>query len=755
MISTGHVLAHHQVQIRLSSRRPGTVHHSGSDVMDLLKITEAERTRSPVRATRLMSFESEDSDEGYPSNGMAAVPSPSHSQENRKRASLSVARVRSDDDEASLGPSVVSTTTKASNSANKSSSTPAGTEPAPTLRSTSTLSAAAPDGALPAVSGQTASIPSPSTSRPGSRKGRSATLMGPRSRPSTPNRPIIGGGSHQQYERRLVATPKDSNDDQPVINFAEELKAWLTSVTNFSGDIYCATAEQATSRPVLKKTLTMGSFSSTGTRSGRQTMMSISRGPSGMIGDNVSKNSIDSPGKKIMCDEQGSQTPDTKPLRSYGCNEDDDDLSVLSQVSGSSLGIKNLEIRATLPEARRRVSDCPLSDRDGLSPVMNTSPSGAPLSTLEVIMSTAGSPCSPGRQSSLSHCGDVPLVDAINPSNVWNPKRTQVKLRKIMQRTPKMKIASAVAAERRKYSKGTHHLPEIKRGKNPLVPVRYTQTKESQVSTIRDALASHVDMLSTTSKSLVGDGTVQPDFLRIVEYDTAGQRDKRQRNGSARCTDLEGKSHKLSVENVSGVQDSSQLSLSETGPFFLTGEPNTSTVTNASPTDTYIVPPSLFMAEKRTSGTGTDVTKASQLCDYLRVTSDTIPQYYLSSKFRRGFANTNMGSVDSSPIQMTSSTQSRSVGSGLLSLAPAGPWIPPGGLDVMVSDKTDMIFGHEENRDVGLLYETTKHKTVIGRQHLIRSAFEMYCKETTKVTSDKSNARRARTPQGPVKGAPK
>ena len=60
--------------------------------------------------------------------------------------------------------------------------------------------------------------------------------------------------------------------------------------------------------------------------------------------------------------------------------------------------------------------------------------------------------------------------------------------------------------------------------------------------------------------------------------------------------------------------------------------------------------------------------------------------------------------------------------------APYVPWVPKGGMKLMTSDKSDLMNGWKERRDVGQFIENTKHKCVLQRANVIKESFETFSK---------------------------
>jgi hypothetical protein len=64
--------------------------------------------------------------------------------------------------------------------------------------------------------------------------------------------------------------------------------------------------------------------------------------------------------------------------------------------------------------------------------------------------------------------------------------------------------------------------------------------------------------------------------------------------------------------------------------------------------------------------------------------------------------------------------------------APHVPWVPKGGLKLMVSDKTDVLLNWRERKEVGLLHDDTKQRCVVKRQSVVRESFENYARHSRK-----------------------
>ena len=79
------------------------------------------------------------------------------------------------------------------------------------------------------------------------------------------------------------------------------------------------------------------------------------------------------------------------------------------------------------------------------------------------------------------------------------------------------------------------------------------------------------------------------------------------------------------------------------------------------------------------------------------------------------------------------------------------PWIPKGGLDVMVSCKEDMLFGWEERRDIGLLAENNAQRSILKRQDVVRESFENYARHLQRQDTNCRNNHMTSPPKTPPK----
>jgi hypothetical protein len=60
--------------------------------------------------------------------------------------------------------------------------------------------------------------------------------------------------------------------------------------------------------------------------------------------------------------------------------------------------------------------------------------------------------------------------------------------------------------------------------------------------------------------------------------------------------------------------------------------------------------------------------------------------------------------------------------------SPYIPWVPKGGMKMMISDKTDVLNGWRERREIGNYVETTRSTSVLKRTGLVRNSFEAFTK---------------------------
>lgn len=109
--------------------------------------------------------------------------------------------------------------------------------------------------------------------------------------------------------------------------------------------------------------------------------------------------------------------------------------------------------------------------------------------------------------------------------------------------------------------------------------------------------------------------------------------------------------------------------------------------------------------------------------------SNDVPELYIASKYHPHPIpfNENLSITNISPLKPISSNSVIQPNSAY-PFNSFGPWIPNGGMGVMISDKSDKLLNWEENRDVNMYcpYDNTKIKTVLKRQNVIRNSFESY-----------------------------
>ena len=82
--------------------------------------------------------------------------------------------------------------------------------------------------------------------------------------------------------------------------------------------------------------------------------------------------------------------------------------------------------------------------------------------------------------------------------------------------------------------------------------------------------------------------------------------------------------------------------------------------------------------------------------------------------------------------------------------APYVPWIPKGGLQLMVSDKEDVLFGWEERKEIGLLAEGggCSQRCVLKRSGIVKESFENYVRQVRSSGSSNSSTQQAYERQG-------
>ena len=60
--------------------------------------------------------------------------------------------------------------------------------------------------------------------------------------------------------------------------------------------------------------------------------------------------------------------------------------------------------------------------------------------------------------------------------------------------------------------------------------------------------------------------------------------------------------------------------------------------------------------------------------------------------------------------------------------SPYVPWVPTGGMKMMISDKTDVLDGWRERRAIGDYVETTRNNAILRRSNVIKDSFESFTK---------------------------
>lgn len=321
----------------------------------------------------------------------------------------------------------------------------------------------------------------------------------------------------------------------------------------------------------------------------------------------------------------------------------------------------------------------------------------------------------------------------------WDPKRAKIfKRRKQQPESIKLKITREVAKSRAKY-KIPDYTSEAIRGKNPLIPPELREPVKG------DDGVDIVELLSETMKK-------EKKLKKIPPASTTrATTPSRPLTSNPLGTLITGLSlttpaslstshqQKITPPTLLTVQAQSQESSTNTlNPFFLT-ETSQQQV-NEPKKSPKVLPTSSLPPSFHESQYYLDSSEKK-----LSTMTDTVtPEVYIVSKSHPSL--TNIGSLPS--LHVASSTSSHGKTSSQIIQPHAaypfstyGPWIPNGGMGVMISDKSDPLMSWEENRDVLKYcpYDNTEIRTVLKRQNIIRNSFEGYAKKQPNFTISTSS----------------
>lgn len=303
----------------------------------------------------------------------------------------------------------------------------------------------------------------------------------------------------------------------------------------------------------------------------------------------------------------------------------------------------------------------------------------------------------------------------------WDPKRTKPFKRRVpQQENIKLKITREVAKSRAKY-KIPDYVSEATRGKNPLIPPELREPMKTE---------DGVDIIELLSESMVHEKKI----LKRIPATTPPTTSSRPLTTNPLGTLITG----LSLTTAS----SSTLNRLTTVPTLLTLEAHSPQQCQQNDDNQFFLTESLDQdAEQAKISKKFPSTTANENRYYLdssekkslTMTDTLTPELYIMSKSHPSL--TNIATLPS--LTGTSTSPSSLKCSQIIQPHAAfpfttyGPWIPKGGMGIMISDKSDPLFSWEENRDIKRFspYDNTEIRTVLKRQNVIRNSFEGFSKK--------------------------
>lgn len=276
----------------------------------------------------------------------------------------------------------------------------------------------------------------------------------------------------------------------------------------------------------------------------------------------------------------------------------------------------------------------------------------------------------------------------------------------------KLKISKAIAKSRAKYTI-PDYVPEATRGRNPLIPPEQRQGNGNE---------GGVDIIELLSESVVETKNI----LR------ASSPEDQAPVGAPMGSLITG----LSLTNISSS------SLLHPQPSFYLQSQHLDNRPHSKHEKDRKQEQQFFLTEAMTESQDGIVSKESTRYDTkyfldpslnkerkplkgaITPTDHTAPEVFIFSKYHP--STSQFGPLPSLPLASSSHFSSQSIVQPH-SRDPCpvyGPWIPKGGMGVMVSDRSDPLFSWEENRDIARYCDNTQIRTVLKRQDVIRNSFE-------------------------------
>jgi hypothetical protein len=310
----------------------------------------------------------------------------------------------------------------------------------------------------------------------------------------------------------------------------------------------------------------------------------------------------------------------------------------------------------------------------------------------------------------------------------WDPKRTNpIRSRKPdekRKRDRKLQISKEVAKSRAKY-KIPDYVPEATRGRNPLIPPELRMRgkdgeEEDEGVDIIELLSDSLSQVMNPGKTIPLSSTQRPEprsgpssnstgslrtGLSLVNVTTKGSQ-----------TQLTHTPPSLLLPSHNKLEAPSSLFLTESveNKEFVLTKPKTSTA--AALEHKYRIDAQARTLEQRSPP--------------LVMTDSLAPELFVTSRHHP--STSQFGTLPS-----LSASSAMSIGRQITQphaadpFASYGPWIPQGGMGVMLSDKSDRVLSWEEKRDILRFCpcDSTEVRTVLKRQNVVRHSFEGYSKQ--------------------------
>jgi hypothetical protein len=315
----------------------------------------------------------------------------------------------------------------------------------------------------------------------------------------------------------------------------------------------------------------------------------------------------------------------------------------------------------------------------------------------------------------------------------WDPKRTKPIRRRPQKENMKLKISKAVARSRAKYSI-PDYVPEATRGRNPLIPQQEQRRGNGSgegggldiIELLAESVAETKKKIPLRVPSPEDRASAAAPMGSLITglslTNLSSSSPLRPQPSSSLLTlqshHLPNRPHSASDNQKDQKQDQ-QFFLTEAMTSQETQEGITKSMISAAASTRhetkYFLDPSSRKEQRPSQGATTS----------LIPTDRTAPEVFIFSKYHP--STSQFGTLPSLPPASSSfhlSSQSILQPHAGDPFAAYGPWIPKGGMGVMVSDKSDPLLSWEENRDIARYCDNTEIRTVLKRQGVIRNSFE-------------------------------